>query len=142
MGSFFSTLLNPGAAAAAEEEGSAVVAVHSKESWNEHWTAHKNTNKLLVIDFSATWCGPCRFIEPTFKALAAKFTEASFVKIDVDELSICLLIEIHEVDQEVSQQWKVQAMPTFVLVKGGKEVARIVGAKEAELQGKVAQFIA
>ncbi|KAI0503790.1 hypothetical protein KFK09_014733 [Dendrobium nobile] len=130
MGSFFSTLLNPGPAAAGEEEGSAVVAVHSKESWNEHWTAHKNTNKLLVIDFSATWCGPCRFIEPTFKALAAKFTEASFVKIDVDELS------------EVSQQWRVQAMPTFVLVKGGKEVARIVGAKESELQGKVAQFIA
>lgn len=42
----------------------------------------------------------------------------------------------------MSQQWRVQAMPTFVLVKGGKEVARIVGAKESELQGKVAQFIA
>ncbi|XP_020589274.1 thioredoxin H2-2 [Phalaenopsis equestris] len=130
MGSFFSTLLNPAAAAAAEEEGSAVVAVHSKESWNEHWTAHKNSNKLLVIDFSATWCGPCRFIEPNFKALASRFNEASFVKIDVDELS------------EVSQQWRVQAMPTFVLVKGGKEVARVVGAKKEELQSKVEQFIA
>lgn len=82
-----------------------------------------------MIDFSATWCGPCRIIEPAFKALAARFTEASFVKIDVDELS------------EVAQQWKVQAMPTFVLVKGGKEVSRVVGARKDELEGKVAQLV-
>ena len=42
----------------------------------------------MVIDFSASWCGPCRFIEPAFKELASRFTDAIFVKIDVDELAV------------------------------------------------------
>ncbi|KAG0468907.1 hypothetical protein HPP92_018235 [Vanilla planifolia] len=130
MGSFLSSLVNPDAAAAATDANSAVIAVHSKEAWNDHWIAHKNSNKLLVIDFSATWCGPCRAIEPTFKALSARFADASFVKIDVDELS------------EVAQRWMVQGMPTFVFVKEGKEVARVVGANRGELEGKVAQLMA
>ncbi|KAL5663001.1 hypothetical protein ACJX0J_023109, partial [Zea mays] len=63
----------------------------------------------MVIDFSASWCGPCRFIEPAFKELASRFSDAIFVKVDVDELA------------EVARTWKVEAMPTFVLVKDGKE---------------------
>ncbi|KAJ3670148.1 hypothetical protein LUZ60_010472 [Juncus effusus] len=127
MGSFLSSQ-----ASAATEEGngveSSVIAIHSKDRWDEQWQAHKNSNKLMVIDFSATWCGPCRFIEPTFKALSTKFSEAVFLKIDVDELS------------EVSRMWKVEAMPTFVLIKGGQEVSRIVGAKKEELERKINMF--
>jgi thiol-disulfide isomerase/thioredoxin len=44
----------------------------------------------LVIDFSASWCGPCRFIEPAFKEMASRFTDAIFVKIDVGELAVRL----------------------------------------------------
>lgn len=43
----------------------------------------------MVIDFSATWCGPCRLMEPSFNAMAGKYTDVEFVKIDVDELSVC-----------------------------------------------------
>ncbi|OAY66301.1 Thioredoxin H2-2 [Ananas comosus] len=128
MGGLFSS---PAASAAADDGApSAVVAIHSAAQWDEHWESHKNSNKLMVIDFSASWCGPCRFIEPAFKALAAKFTNATFVKIDVDELS------------EVSRKWKVEAMPTFVLIKGGQEVSRVVGAKKDELERKIQMFIA
>lgn len=42
----------------------------------------------LVIDFSAAWCGPCRYMEPVFKELAATFTDVAFAKIDVDELQV------------------------------------------------------
>ncbi|XP_072956509.1 thioredoxin H2-2 [Typha angustifolia] len=124
MGSFFSTP----AASRSDEGESAVIAIHSADRFNEQFQASKDSNKLMVIDFSASWCGPCRFIEPAFKALAAKFTDAVFVKIDVDELS------------EVSRKWRVEAMPTFVLVKGGQEVSRVVGAKKDELERKIHMF--
>jgi thiol-disulfide isomerase/thioredoxin len=42
----------------------------------------------MVIDFSASWCGPCRFIEPAFKEMASRYTDVAFVKIDVDELAV------------------------------------------------------
>ncbi|RWW36503.1 hypothetical protein BHE74_00058466 [Ensete ventricosum] len=85
----------------------------------------------MVIDFSASWCGPCRFVEPAFRAMAAQYTDAVFLKIDVDEL------------REVSRQWKVQAMPTFVLlVKGGQEVARVVGAMKDELERRIEEQLA
>lgn len=44
----------------------------------------------MVIDFSATWCGPCRLMEPSFNAMASTYTDVEFIKIDVDELSVCL----------------------------------------------------
>jgi thioredoxin 1 len=48
----------------------------------------------MVIDFSASWCGPCRFIEPAFKEMASRFTDAVFVKIDVDELGVRLSLSL------------------------------------------------
>ncbi|XP_010923299.1 thioredoxin H2-2 [Elaeis guineensis] len=124
MGHHFSTP----AAFAAEEVDSPILAIHSKNAWNDHWKSHKDSSKLMVIDFTASWCGPCRSIAPAVKAMAAKYTDVVFVKIDVDELS------------EVAQQWKVQTMPAFVLVKGGREVGRVVGAKKDELEKKIAQL--
>ncbi|KAJ8464657.1 hypothetical protein OPV22_027209 [Ensete ventricosum] len=125
MGSFFSSP----AAYAADDGVSAVIAVHSVGEWTQNWESHSQTNKLMVIDFSASWCGPCRFVEPAFKAMAAQYSDAVFFKIDVDEIP------------EVSKQWKVQAMPTFVLVKGGQEVGRIVGAKKDELEKRIQEQI-
>ncbi|PWZ57136.1 Thioredoxin H2-2 [Zea mays] len=128
MGSFFSTLVTP-PPPAADDPNCAVVAAHSKATYDEQWAAHKSSSKLMVIDFSASWCGPCRFIEPAFKELASRFTDAIFIKVDVDELA------------EVARTWKVEAMPTFVLVKDGKEVGRVIGAKKDELERKIRMFV-
>ncbi|XP_073108235.1 thioredoxin H2-1-like [Elaeis guineensis] len=121
-------LFSSPAAAASDDGVSHVLAIHSKDAWSDQWQSHKDSSKLMVIDFSASWCGPCRFIEPVFKSMAAKYTDVVFLKIDVDELS------------EVAQQWRVQAMPTFVLVKGGDEVGRVVGADQNELNKKIEQL--
>ncbi|KAF2316229.1 hypothetical protein P3X46_026098 [Hevea brasiliensis] len=128
MGGLFSAL-NGDAAAAGEDSSSAdhsaVTTFHSSERWQLHFNSMKELSQLMVVDFAASWCGPCKLIEPQVKALAAKFTDVQFAKIDVDELP------------DVAQEFGVQAMPTFVLVKKGKEVDRIVGAKKEELEKKI-----
>lgn len=56
----------------------------------------------MVIDFTATWCGPCRWMDPTIDELAATFADVDFIKIDVDELMVrspflkttCMMIAI------------------------------------------------
>ncbi|KAL5582389.1 hypothetical protein UlMin_014831 [Ulmus minor] len=127
MGAILSSLFGGGSTAddSSSSEPSLVLKFHSSARWQLHFNASKETSKLLVIDFSASWCGPCKFMEPVFNDMAARFTDVDFVKIDVDELS------------DVSQEFGVQAMPTFVLVKKGKEVDRVVGAKKDELERKV-----
>ncbi|CDP21876.1 unnamed protein product [Coffea canephora] len=104
---------------------SPVVAFHSSAKWKIHFEASKETNKLIVIDFTASWCGPCQYIEPSINELAAKYTDVEFVKIDVDELD------------DVAEEYGVQAMPTFILLKKGKAIDKIVGAKKEELQKKI-----
>ncbi|XP_039031962.1 thioredoxin H2-like [Hibiscus syriacus] len=79
----------------------------------------------MVIDFSASWCGPCKIMEPALNDMAVSFTDVDFVKLDVDELP------------DVAQGFGVHAMPTFVLLKNGKEVDRVVGAQKNELEKKV-----
>ncbi|XAR51777.1 Monodehydroascorbate reductase (NADH) [Bertholletia excelsa] len=130
MGGILSGLVGGGAAAAEESspsstEPSRLVEFHSSNRWQLHFNASKEIPKLMVVDFSATWCGPCRFMEPVIHSMASKFTDVEFCKIDVDELS------------DVAREFGVQAMPTFVILKQGKEVDRIVGAKKDELEKKV-----
>ncbi|XP_007032429.2 PREDICTED: thioredoxin H2 [Theobroma cacao] len=129
MGSFFSSLLGSASedssSNSSSSEPSRVLTFHSSPRWQLHFNSVKETPKLIVIDFSASWCGPCKFIEPAVHDMAAKFTEVDFVKIDVDELP------------DVAQEFGVQAMPTFVLVKKGKEVDRVVGAQKNDLEKKV-----
>ncbi|KAL3723238.1 hypothetical protein ACJRO7_035424 [Eucalyptus globulus] len=128
MGSYLSSLLGSPAADGSPEsssEPSRVQAFHSTPRWQLHFNKVKDTSQLMVIDFAASWCGPCRMMEPAVSAMASKFADVEFAKIDVDELS------------DVAREFGVQAMPTFVLVKKGKEVDRIVGAKKDELERKV-----
>ncbi|CAJ2678776.1 thioredoxin H2 [Trifolium pratense] len=108
-----------------ESENSRVKIIHSLARWQLDFNEFKESQTLVVIDFSATWCGPCRFMEPILDAMSNEYTDVEFIKIDVDELS------------DVAKDLNVQAMPTFVLLKKGKEVDRVIGAKKDELQNKI-----
>ncbi|XP_027348148.1 thioredoxin H8-like [Abrus precatorius] len=81
----------------------------------------------MVIDFTASWCGPCKLLDPVIQEFAAKYTEVEFVKIDVDELI------------EVSQEFHLQTMPTFMLIKKGKVADNVVGVTKEELQRLIEQ---
>ncbi|KAL5976666.1 hypothetical protein ACLOJK_020999 [Asimina triloba] len=106
-------------------EPSHIQAFHSTAHWKAQFEATAQTNQLMVIDFTATWCGPCRSMEPFLEELAKTNTDVVFVEIDVDEL------------MAAAREWSVEALPTFVLVKQGKEVDRVVGAKKDELEKKI-----
>jgi len=84
-------------------------------------------DKLVVVDFTAVWCGPCQRIAPTFEALADEYRDkAVFVKVDVDELG------------GLAAELGISSMPTFLFYQGGDIVHTLRGADEAALREKVA----
>ncbi|KAL2892770.1 Thioredoxin H-type 1 [Bienertia sinuspersici] len=98
-----------------------VVGCHNVDQWKEQFEASKSAGKLVVVDFTASWCGPCRFIAPILADLAKKHPSVLFLKVDVDEL------------KTVAEEFKVDAMPTFVFLKNGEEIDRVVGARKESL---------
>jgi len=76
----------------------------------------KDNKTTVIVDFTATWCGPCQRIKPFFEELEQKFPHVLFCKIDVDE------------NTETAQKYEVSAMPTFMAFREEKEVGQIQGA--------------
>ncbi|KAI5454221.1 hypothetical protein NCC49_004284 [Naganishia albida] len=84
-------------------------------------------NKACVVDFHAVWCGPCHMIAPTFQQLSQKYGHVQFLKVDVDKVP------------QISAKYSVRAMPTFIVLKGGKVVGEMKGANPAGLTSMVSQ---
>ncbi|KAI0363535.1 thioredoxin-like protein [Pilatotrama ljubarskyi] len=85
----------------------------------------RSKDKLSVIDFHATWCGPCHMIAPTYEALAKQYPHVNFLKCDVDQA------------KDVAGRYRITAMPTFVFLKGASEVERVRGANKPALEAAV-----
>ncbi|KAG5647751.1 hypothetical protein DXG03_008474 [Asterophora parasitica] len=86
---------------------------------------NKSKDELTVIDFHATWCGPCHAIAPVFEALSKQYKGVNFLKCDVD------------VGKDVASRYSVSAMPTFIFLKGGQKVDQVRGANRAALEDAV-----
>ncbi|XP_027913813.1 thioredoxin H3-like [Vigna unguiculata] len=108
-----------------KDSDSNILTFHTTDKWNAHFKAVKETNKLMVLDFTATWCKPCKLMDPVVEEFAAKYTDAEFIKIDVEELN------------EVSQALQVYRLPTFILVKKGKVADRVEGVMKEELKRSI-----
>eukprot|EP00118_Oscarella_pearsei_P028825 m.3036 g.3036 ORF g.3036 m.3036 type:complete len:112 (+) comp9023_c0_seq1:204-539(+) len=83
--------------------------------------------KVAIVDFYATWCGPCKTISPKFEAMVKTDFSGRVVagKVDVD------------VAEAVATAYAVKAMPTFLIFKDGKKVGEVVGAAEGKLRAAI-----
>uniref|UniRef100_H0YSS2 Thioredoxin n=1 Tax=Taeniopygia guttata TaxID=59729 RepID=H0YSS2_TAEGU len=85
--------------------------------------------KLIVVDFSATWCGPCKMIKPFFHSLSEKYSEVIFIEIDVDDA------------QDVASHCDVKCMPTFQFYKNGNKVQEFSGANKEKLEETIKSLV-
>jgi thioredoxin 1 len=105
------------------------MAVHFSDDTFE--TEVLKSDKLTVVDFWAEWCGPCKMMNPVLEELSHEFEGKVVIgKLNVDD------------NPETPTNYMVRGIPTFIMYKGGKEVARVVGAQpKSALKSKIEAYI-
>ncbi|KAM5541766.1 hypothetical protein V8D89_004495 [Ganoderma adspersum] len=101
--------------------------IDSVSDWNTTLRAAKEKNQPIIVDFFATWCGPCKAIAPTFEQLASQYPNGVFLKVDVDKVP------------PIAQKYQVTAMPTFVVIRETGVVDMLRGADPRGLSAMVAK---
>lgn len=94
-------------------------------NFNEYQELVKG-DKMVLIDFFATWCGPCKMLAPVIEQIANEHSEMEVVKVDVDKVA------------ELAVLYNVASIPTLVFIKDGKCVNEHVGfATKAEIEAMI-----
>jgi thioredoxin 1 len=90
-----------------------------------------SANELLVVDFWAPWCGPCRMVGPIIEAISAEYSgKAAFGKMNVDE------------NQVVPSSFGIMSIPIIIIFNRGKEVERLVGAyPKAHIEAMIKRYL-
>lgn len=100
--------------------------IHSIKDTNHFDTEIANAGeRLVIVDFGARWCGPCKTSAPEFERLAKEYNRAVFMKVDVDDCS------------DLAVRDGIAALPTFVLYRGNVKVAAVQGSKMQVLEERI-----
>ena len=78
------------------------------------------SEKPVVVDFNAAWCGPCRMMKPVLEALSVKRPDVLFAAVNVDD------------DIDLAERYQISSIPCLVLIKNGAEAGRIIGYRPME----------
>lgn len=109
--------------------GGNVNLITSKDEWDKKLSEAKTQGKIVIANFSATWCDPCKSVAPFYVELSEKHSSFMFLTIDVDELT------------EFSKQLEVKATPTFFFLRNGQQIDKLVGANKQELEKKITNIL-
>ncbi|KAK1351506.1 Thioredoxin domain-containing protein [Heracleum sosnowskyi] len=112
-----------------EFSGGNIHLITDNDVWEQKLAEAEKDNKIVIANFSATWCDPCRMIAPYYRELSEQHPSIMFLSIDVDELI------------EFSSQWDIKATPTFFFLRNGEQYDKLVGANRPELQNKIASAV-
>ncbi|XP_076039919.1 thioredoxin 2 [Oratosquilla oratoria] len=82
-------------------------------------------SKLILVDFYATWCGPCKMIAPAIETLEQEMEDVVFLKVDVDQCD------------DIAAKYDISCMPTFIYIKGGAKLDSTSGADLAEIKKRL-----
>jgi len=107
--------------------GGKIEVLSTSAQWNSF--LQNNKDKLVVVDFSAKWCGPCRMIAPKFAEMSTNFPSVAFASVDVDEM-----------DQSIIDECNVSSMPTFQFYRNGEIIDEFVGAEQQKLQSYIEKY--
>jgi thioredoxin 1 len=98
-----------------EEKEKKMAVIHlTKDNFKEEVL---ESNVPVLVDFWATWCGPCQMVGPVIEEIAGEVTDAKICKVDVDA------------NPELARDYRVMSIPTLMVFKNGEAVKREVGAK-------------
>lgn len=87
---------------------------------SEFKTMVEGSDKLVLVDFYATWCGPCKMLAPVIDEIAEEESIATVYKVEVDSL------------MDIAMKYSVQSVPTLMIFKGGKPVDTLIGYHSKE----------
>lgn len=87
-----------------------------------------NRDKLIVIDFTAKWCGPCKRIAPMYSQLSKSMPNVIFCKCDVND------------NEELTKMFNIKSMPTFIYIRDGKVITSVLGADITRVYNTCQQF--
>ena len=89
--------------------------------------AEQFPHRLIVIDFWATWCGPCMEMKSTFSELATQHQDGIFISVNIDA----------DTTEEIKRVYNIQSIPLFVFIKNHKVIDMMMGANKSELLNKI-----